>query len=258
MLCGVRRVFVRGSCLLGLGVAAALMDQMACNSDPGSELCPSITASSEGLQVSDCPRGSITLSGATHDAAGTKTSYSFVVLCQGRSAHGVWSSAAGLQCAEGAFPCDGGVCTPTSNIDCEVLSNCVQLGECGYVDGKCVLTEDGCAKSEIPCGLAGLCHLGDGACVATSDADCQTPFGPCSDCAFKGACATSGNCHLKDGACVATMSSECKKSQQCAFAGKCSLDGEACIAATDADCAGSEVCRTAGQCSAVMGSCAVQ
>jgi hypothetical protein len=234
------------------------MDQTACNSDPGPDLCPAITASSAGLQVSDCPRGSITLSGATHDAAGNKTSYSFVVLCEGRSAHGVWSAADGLQCAEGAFPCDAGVCTPGSSIDCEVLSNCVQLGECGYVDGKCVLTEDGCSKSEIPCGLSGLCHLGNGACVATSDADCQMPFGACSDCAFKGACATIGNCHVKDGACIATLASECKKSQQCAFAGKCSLDGEACIAATDSDCASSEVCRTAGQCTAVMGVCAVQ
>jgi hypothetical protein len=215
-------------------------------------------ATSAGLQVADCPRGAITLSAPTFDASGAKTSYSFVVLCEGRAAHGVWSQAGGLQCAEGSYPCDGGTCTPTSNIDCQVLSNCVQLGECGYVDGKCILTDDGCAKSEIPCGLSGLCHLGDGACVATSDADCQMPFGTCPDCAFKGACATSGACHVQNGACIATMASDCKKSQECSFAGKCSLDGATCIAATDADCAGSEVCRTAGQCTAVMGTCAVQ
>jgi hypothetical protein len=236
----------------------ALSDQIGCNSDPGSELCPSITGSSAGLQVTDCPRGTISLSGATYDSAGQKTFYSFVVLCNGRAAHGVWSSMGGLQCVEGSFPCDGSVCTPMSNIDCEVLSNCVELGECGYVDGKCVLTDEGCAKSEIHCGLSGLCHLGDGACVATSDADCQTPFGQCPDCGFKGPCAISGACHMKDGACIATMAGECQKSQQCSFAGKCSLDGEACIAATDADCAASEVCRTAGQCKAVMGSCAAQ
>jgi hypothetical protein len=244
--------------LLG-GVAIALLGPVSCSKDPGNELCASITGTSDGLQVADCPRGSISLSGATVDASGAKTSYSFVVLCQGRSAHGVWSSAGGLQCVEGSFPCDGSVCNPMSTLDCEVLSNCVELGECGYVDGKCVLTDEGCAKSEIPCGLSGACHLGDGGvCVALSDTDCQAPFGPCTDCGFKGACVTSGNCHMKNGACIATDDADCKKSQQCSFAGNCSLQGEACVAATDADCAGSEVCRTSGQCTAVMGTCAVQ
>jgi hypothetical protein len=237
--------------------SAAVWGVGSCSSPPGGDLCPSITGHAEGVQVTDCPHGSITMSGSRYDSSGARISYAFVVICQGRSAHGIWSNTGGLKCVEGAFPCDGGTCAPTSDLDCEVLTNCTTLGECGYSDGKCVLTDEGCAASEIPCGLSGACHLVNGACAATSDTDCQAPFGACTSCSFRGACATSGNCHLKDGACIATQDAECKASSQCAFAGKCSLSGEACIAATDSDCAGSEVCRTSGQCSAVMGVCAV-
>jgi hypothetical protein len=256
MLSWVLRFFGRALGLLAS--SATVWGAVSCTHQPGGDLCPSITGHAEGVQVTDCPHGTITLSGARFDSSGNRSSYSFLVICQGRSAHGVWSNTGGLKCVEGAYPCDGGTCTPTSDLDCEILTNCVTLGECGFSDGKCVLTDDGCARSEIPCGLSGACHLVNGACAATSDTDCQSPFGSCVDCSFAGACATSGNCHVKDGACIATNGTECKASSQCAFAGKCSLAGDACIAATDADCTSSEVCRTAGQCSAVMGVCAVK
>jgi len=181
-----------------------------------------------------------------------------VIICGGRSAHGVWSLAHGVECVDGAYPCEGGVCTPTSNIDCRVLTNCVELGECGFVDGTCVLTDEGCSQSKIPCGLAGQCHLVNGRCAAISDTDCRSQFAGCSNCSFKGPCTTNGSCYQKDGACVAQDDADCKKSTQCAFAGHCSLGDEACIAASDADCTASEVCRTAGQCAAVAGVCGVQ
>lgn len=229
-----------------------------CSSDPEGPLCPSIAGDANGLHIGECAGGSVSVSGVTHDATGVKTSYAFVVTCKGRTAHGVWSRTNGIECLEGPFPCDGGTCTPQSSVDCRVLTNCVELGECGYADGKCVLTDEGCSGSDIPCGLSGACHLVGGACAATSDVDCQKPFGACPDCTFKGPCATSGNCYQKDGACIAEQDGDCKKAQQCAFAGKCSLAGETCIAATDSDCTASEVCRTAGQCAAVAGTCAVR
>jgi hypothetical protein len=230
----------------------------SCVSDGEGDLCPAITAKDDELQVANCPRGIISLSGVVYDSSGAKTSYAFMVTCKDRAAHGIWSRARGVECTEGSYPCDGGVCTPRSDLDCRIMTNCVELGECGYVDGKCVLTDEGCSTSKIPCGLSGACHLGDGVCVATSDADCREPFGKCPDCEFKGPCVFSGSCHVKDGACVAIDDGDCDKAQQCAFAGKCTLEGETCIAGSDSDCAASEVCRTAGQCSAVAGSCAVK
>jgi len=258
MLAGVLSGRLRSLSYALFRCSAMACGAVSCTSPPGAALCPSVTGTSDGLQVMDCPRGTISMTGTAYDSTGAKTSYAFVVMCNGRSAHGIWSSTGGLVCIEGAYPCDGSVCTPTSDADCRVLSNCVQLGECGYVDGKCVLTDDGCSKSEIPCGLSGACHLVNGACAATSDSDCQMPFGNCPACPFKGACVTSGNCTEQNGVCIATQNGDCMKSQQCAFAGKCTLMGNECIAATDADCARSEVCRTAGQCAAIQGSCGVR
>jgi hypothetical protein len=246
-----------GGLALG-GMAAVWAPISGCGAEADEPLCNTITGSTSGIEVTNCGRGSITLNGIIYDASGLKTSYTFFVTCKGRSAYGMWSVAGGLACMEGTSPCDGGTCTPKSNLDCEVLTNCTSLGECGYVDGKCVLTDEGCSKSEVPCGLSGACHLVDGACAATSDGDCQRPFAGCRDCPFKGPCITTGACHAQNGACIVTDDADCKKAEQCAFAGKCTLDGEACVAASDADCARSEVCRTAGQCSAVAGTCAVQ
>jgi hypothetical protein len=251
------RIYLSSRALFGCAWIL-LAGASGCSSDPKGPLCSSIAGDSEGLQVTGCAGGTITLSAVTYDATGAKASYSFVVSCNDRSAHGVWSRTAGVECVDGAYPCDGGTCTPTSNIDCRVLTNCLELGECGYVEGKCVLTDEGCANSEILCGLSGACHLVSGACAATSDTDCRTPFGACQGCAFKGPCATTGNCVQKEGVCIAAQDADCKKAQQCSFAGKCSLEGEACIAKIDADCTGSEVCRTAGQCAAVAGACAVR
>jgi hypothetical protein len=244
---------------LAAGCVAAVCGVLpSCSSEPDGDLCPAISGSPRGLQVEKCSRGTISLSAATYDATGLKTSYAFVVHCGDRSAYGIWSVANGLECVEGTSSCDGGVCTPGSNLDCAVSTNCASLGECGFSDGKCVLTDEGCSKSEIPCGLSGACHLVDGACAATSDTDCQHPFGACPDCDLDGPCKTTGACHSKAGACVANNDADCKSSQQCSFAGKCTLQGEACMAASDADCARAEVCRTAGQCSAVSGICGVQ
>jgi hypothetical protein len=217
-------------------------------------LCSTLTGNADGIFLKDCPRGMVKLSGVSYQN-GRMTSYAFVVTCPDKSAHGVFTQAGGLQCVDGAYPCNGDVCTPTSNADCAVLTNCIELGECGFQDGKCVLTEAGCSQSQIPCGISGACHLGpSGACTAISDDDCRTPFPGCPDC-FKGACFTSGKCYAQNGACVARQDSDCKGSQECAFAGKCTLQGDECMAISDADCRSSEVCRTAGQCVAVAGSC---
>jgi len=232
-----------------------------CSGQSNQSVCASITSRPDGIHLTDCSNGTVTLDDVEYDRNRAKVSYDFLVTCHGRSARGTWSRSGGLTCLEGATdPCkSGGVCTPTSADDCRSIANCKEWGDCGYQDGKCVPTEDGCAHSDVPCGLLGQCHLGpDGACVVLSNADCQAPFGACPTCPYKGACATSGSCYAENGACVARASADCKKSTQCSFAGKCALEGSTCIAATDADCALSEVCRTARQCSAIGGVCTVR
>jgi hypothetical protein len=230
----------------------------SCGDDSSGALCSSLKGGSDGVHTSNCSRGNVMLSQSTFDGAGARTSYAFVIVCgNGNSAHGTWSRTAGLTCIDGAYAvCEGGPCAPTSSTDCALSTNCAQLGECEYADGGCVLNDDGCARSEIPCGLSGACHLGaDGKCTASSDSDCK---GTCVGCSFKGPCVTSGKCFQENGACVAREDADCKKAEQCAFAGQCTLQGNACIASTDADCMASEVCRTAGQCSAIMGTCGVK
>src|ERR1051325_9120624 len=155
MLAGVLSGRLRSLSYALFRCSAMACGAVSCTSPPGAALCPSVTGTSDGLQVMDCPRGTISMTGTAYDSTGAKTSYAFVVMCNGRSAHGIWSSTGGLVCIEGAYPCDGSVCTPTSDADCRVLSNCVQLGECGYVDGKCVLTDDGCSQSATPFGVVG-------------------------------------------------------------------------------------------------------
>jgi hypothetical protein len=191
------------------------------------------------------------------DASGARVSYFYVISCAGgAAAHGTWSKTNGLSCELGAVElCDGGSCPTGVTPDCSATTNCFQLGECGNADGGCVTTEEGCAKSAIPCGLSGACHLGPaGVCVATSDTDCR---GTCVDCSFKGPCVASGKCFQENGGCVARSDDDCKSSEQCAFAGLCSLQGDACVAASDDDCTPSEVCRLSGQCTALSGICGV-
>jgi hypothetical protein len=237
-------------------VAAAL----GCAAQPTSSVCDSVTSHPDGIHLTDCDNGAVSLDEIQYDHSGAKLSYDFIVTCHGSSARGTWSRTGGLTCLEGATdPCQSGVCSPSSEDDCRSIANCREWGDCGYENGKCVPTDDGCAHSDVPCGLLGQCHLGsDGVCVVVSDADCQAPFGNCPDCMYKGACAESGHCYAENGVCVARSSADCKKSQQCAFAGQCTLDGNSCIAAIDADCAASEVCRTAHQCSAIGGVCTVK
>jgi hypothetical protein len=221
-------------------------------------VCSSVTSRPDGILLEDCSNGTVHLDDIHYDRADRKVSYKFLITCHGRSARGTWSRTGGLTCLEGATdPCkSGGVCAPTSDDDCRNIANCKEWGDCGYQDGKCVPTDDGCGHSDVPCGLFGQCHLGpDGVCTVVSDDDCQTPFGSCPSCPYKGACATSGTCFAENGACVARFTTDCRKSSQCAFAGKCTLDDGACIAASDADCGPSEVCRTARQCTAIGGVC---
>jgi len=217
--------------------------------------CASLSVSSSGVMVAYCNRPTTTLHDVRFTPAGARESFAFTVTCGGNSAHGTWDTVNGLQCVEGDFFCDG-PCTPMSSMDCRLQPNCEQLGQCGYQDGQCVLTDDGCAHSETSCGINGQCHLGPaGTCVVLTDDDCRMPFGMCSACEFKGACATEGKCTAENGACVAKSDDDCRSSQQCQFAGKCSLVVDECGAATDADCAASEVCRMAGQCTARDGIC---
>jgi hypothetical protein len=244
-----------------LGAALLLATTVRCGATSSGGICSSITSHADGIHLSDCDDGKVTLDHIKYDRNGGKTAYNFLATCYGRSARGSWDRQTGLKCLEGATdPCQsGGVCKPTSEDDCRNIANCKEWGDCGYQDGKCVPTEDGCAQSDVPCGISGQCHLGpSGTCEVVSDADCQAPFGICPDCPYKGACATSGTCFAENGRCVARESADCKKSKQCAFAGKCSLSLGACIAATDSDCTLSEVCRTSRQCTAIGGICTVK
>ena len=139
----------------------------SCGSDSGGDLCGSLKAGSDGVHTPNCGKGVVMLSQQIADGSGAWTSYSFVVACgNGKSAHGSWNRTDGLACFDGAYTvCDGGTCVPTSDADCAMSTNCTKLGECGYADGGCVLTDQGCAHSEIPCGLSGACHLGARACA---------------------------------------------------------------------------------------------
>jgi hypothetical protein len=244
---------------LGAGLLAAAA--LHCASPSSQGVCGAITSAPDGIRVSDCPNGTVALDEVRYDRNGSKIAYDFLVTCHGLSARGSWSRADGLKCFEGATdPCkrDGG-CTPTSDDDCRSIANCKEWGDCGYQNGKCVPTDEGCAHSEVPCGLSGLCHLGPaGTCIALWDSDCQMPYGNCPDCKYKGACVTSGTCYVENGRCVARDSADCRKSTECAFAGKCTLVAGNCIAATDNDCVASEVCRTARQCTAIGGICTVR
>jgi hypothetical protein len=241
----------------GLLVAATC----GCASPSSQGVCASVTSHPDGIHLSDCSNGTVAFDHIQYDRNGGKIAYDFIVTCHGRSARGSWSRAGELQCLEGATdPCQpGGTCTPTSVDDCRSIANCKEWGDCGYDNGKCVPTEDGCAHSDVPCGLSGQCHLGpNGTCVVLTDADCQKPFGDCPTCKYKGACLTSGTCYAENGVCVARDSTDCRASAQCAFAGKCTLVAGTCIAATDSDCAPSEVCRTSRQCTALGGICTVK
>jgi hypothetical protein len=244
-----------------LGAGLLLAAALQCASPSNEGVCASVTSHPDGIRLSDCSNGTIALDEVQYDRNGRKISYEFLVTCHGRSARGTWSRTGGLKCLEGATdPCKpGGICTPTSDEDCRNIANCKEWGDCGYQNGKCVPTDEGCAQSDVPCGLSGQCHLGpNGTCVVMSDSDCQMPFGNCPDCKYKGACVTYGTCYAEDGRCVARDSADCKKSAQCAFAGQCSLVAGTCVAATDSDCLTSEVCRTARQCVAVNGICTVR
>jgi hypothetical protein len=217
--------------------------------DAGSVFCKSVAAAATGVTVANCTRPTVSLHDVQFGSEGMRQSYAFLVTCGDQTARGSWDATAGMQCLEGANLCEGGPCTPTSSIDCRLQPDCEQSGECEFSDGKCVLSEDGCAHSLIDCGLNGACHLGpNGTCVVTSDADCRSPYGSCPSCSFKGSCVSQGNCYFENGQCVAKSDGDCKNSDQCAFAGMCSLVGNSCAAASDADCAGSEVCRTSGLC----------
>jgi hypothetical protein len=247
----------RGRWSVGAWLVAAAA--LRCGSPASEGVCASVTSQPDGIHLADCPNGTVRLDEVRYDRIG-KVSYDFIVTCQGRSARGTWSRTGGLKCFEGATdPCRSGTCTPTSDQDCQSIANCKEWGDCGYQNGKCVPTEEGCARSEVPCGLSGQCHLGsDGTCTVMTNDDCQTPFGTCPDCKYKGACVTYGTCYAENGRCVARDATDCKRSAQCTFAGTCSLVAGACIAATDGDCLSSEVCRTARQCTAVGGVCSVR
>jgi len=218
--------------------------------------CANISAGPQGLAVTNCRTPSSSLRDIHYDAAGTREAFAFIASCGTQSARGTWDINAGIVCTETPEPCEGGVCTPASDLDCRLEPNCEQAGACGYSNGQCIFTEDGCAHSQLACGLRGECHLGpDGTCVVTSDADCQMPFGVCPTCQFRGACAATGACHLVNGQCAAGTDDDCRHSTQCSFAGLCTAQDGACVAATDADCLQANVCTMSAQCKALGGHC---
>ncbi|HEY3593040.1 MAG TPA: hypothetical protein VGL13_04180 [Polyangiaceae bacterium] len=248
-------------------VALALLSSPSCASSSdafdgtdGSHtgFCATIFNTAQGVVVSNCNRPTVSMRDVRVDSTGKLASYAFIVICGTQAARGTWDPTAGLQCIEGAEPTcgDDGGCGVMSTTDCRLQPNCEQMGACGYSNGPCVYTDDGCASSQVSCGLYGQCHLGpDGTCIVTSDADCQMPFASCASCPFHGACASAGNCHLVNGKCAAQSDGDCRGSSQCSFAGLCSLVDGACAAATDADCISAEVCTQSAQCKASMGVC---
>jgi hypothetical protein len=222
-----------------------------------SGFCANLSGGAQGVVVTNCRQPVISLRDVHYSSTGARESYAFIATCNAQSARGTWDATAGFLCAEVPAACDGGICSVLSDTDCRLEPNCEQTGACGFSNGQCVVTEDGCAHSQLACGLRGECHLGpDGTCIVTSDADCQMPFGVCPTCQFKGACESTGNCHFDNGQCVAATDGDCQRSDQCAFAGLCSLQAGACIAATDADCLRADVCTMSAQCKASGGHCA--
>jgi hypothetical protein len=256
---GIRARFFMGRQWIGLLLAAL---GAACSSaedaGPGvqSGFCADISAGPQGLVVANCRSPSSSLRDVHYDSTGMRQAFAFIASCGAQSARGTWDATTGLVCTEAPEPCEGGICTPASAVDCRLEPNCEQAGACGYSNGQCVDTEDGCAHSQLACGLRGECHLGpDGACIVLSDADCQMPFGVCPTCQFKGACAATGSCHFVQGQCAAGTDDDCRASSQCSFAGLCTFQDGACIAATDDDCKQANVCTMSAQCKASGGHC---
>lgn len=168
-----------------------------------------------------------------------------------------------------------GECIIASADDCEQSMDCELMGWCGFRDGECVPSEEGCRGSQ-GCFSEGSCSLspeGDG-CVTASDADCLDSMG-CQYggyCAFADGqcviseegcrtsenCAESGECTLKDGVCRATSDADCAKSDACFQGGRCGhLKGE-CEAISEEDCAKSAFCESTGRCGLVDGECVAQ
>jgi hypothetical protein len=62
------------------------------------------------------------------------------------------------ECKEGYCSFERGVCVRASAADCERLPACRERGICGWAEGRCVATEEGCRASEA-CANRGACEL---------------------------------------------------------------------------------------------------
>lgn len=65
--------------------------------------------------------------------------------------------------SKGFCTLQGGVCLRAGDSDCARHKGCAESGDCGWAEGRCVATADGC-RASARCGSYGACALRDGYC----------------------------------------------------------------------------------------------
>lgn len=120
----------------------------------------------------------------------------------------------------------------TANMLCKSYKDCKKKGWCSAKDGKCVPTDEDCARLES-CKKRAHCTAQDGKCVATAQ-----------DCKKATHCRTLGLCTARDGECWADSDADCAQSQACTHHGRCtsqkvvsvSMRKDGCVATSSEDC----------------------
>jgi hypothetical protein len=127
---------------------------------------------------------------------------------------------------------------------CAESEDCVLLGLCSLMDGKCRAVRDEDCTASRTCIEDGACSVAsDGQCRVTSSTDCRR-----SEC-----CLANGRCSVSGGRCVALIDAECASSSGCAESGWCRQSDGSCLALRDKDC--ELPCRKFGGCHAIGGLC---
>ena len=134
-------------------------------------------------------------------------------------------------------------CTPTER-NCKELSSCWEHGKCGFKDGQCIATPQGCKESLRVCRKDGKCGFKDGECVPTAQG-CKKSLRVCRK---------EGKCGFKDGECIINEKG-CNESESCKQDGKCGFEDGKCVA-TEQGCKQSNSCEENERCGFIGGECA--
>lgn len=144
-------------------------------------------------------------------------------------------------------------CVIASDADCAQSGWCKNLGDCIFIPGdspRCgkampQLTAERCKRSP-GCGVSGICGFEEGKCVHTDEG-----------CRASNACKIGGACSLRQKAgvspeCLPLTDNDCVTSRRCIESGACHLKTEygrtTCVAKSQTDCQASSRCKTEKRC----------